>query len=145
MAWRQIELIEPIVVITLGRYATGLLRGEMAPLGSVRGRPEIRVLGTRAVRLYPVLHPAAALYRREPNLRLLEEDFARIPELLALGPPEQPPAPEEMPELELPGEPAGDERPPEEDTASAEVEPPSPTAVSEPDEKRAEPDQLGLF
>ena len=88
--WRQIELIEPIVVITLGRYATGLLRGEMAPLGSVRGRPEIRVLGTRAVRLYPVLHPAAALYRREPNLRLLEEDFARIPELLTQGPPEQP-------------------------------------------------------
>ncbi len=90
--WSQIELIEPIVVITLGRYATGLLRGEMAPLGSVRGKPEIRVLGTRAVRLYPVLHPAAALYRREPNLRLLEEDFARIPELLALGAPQQPPA-----------------------------------------------------
>ncbi len=90
--WRQIELIEPIVVISLGRYATGLMRGEMAPLGSVRGRPEVRVLGTRAVRLYPVLHPAAALYRREPNLRLLEEDFARIPGLLAEGAPPQPDA-----------------------------------------------------
>lgn len=98
--WRQIELIEPTVVITLGRYATGLLRGEMAPLGSVRGRPEIRVLGTRAVRLYPVLHPAAALYRREPNLRLLEEDFARIPQLLAQGPPEQPAADERPHEAE---------------------------------------------
>jgi DNA polymerase len=89
--WRQIELIEPTVVVTLGRYATGLLRGEMVPLGAVRGKQEIRVLGTRAVRLYPVLHPAAALYRREPNLRLLEEDFARIPALLAQGPPDQPP------------------------------------------------------
>ena len=88
--WRQIELIEPIVVITLGRYATGLLRGEMVPLNSVRGKPEVRVIGTRAVRLFPVLHPAAALYRRDPNLRLLEEDFARIPELLAQGAPEQP-------------------------------------------------------
>ena len=63
----QIELIEPTVVVTLGRYATGLLRGEMAPLGAVRGRVEVRVLGSRAVRLLPVLHPAAALYRREPT------------------------------------------------------------------------------
>lgn len=105
--WSQIALIEPIVVITLGRYATGLLRGEMAPLGSVRGRPEIRVLGTRAVRLYPVLHPAAALYRREPNLRLLEEDFARIPELLALGAPPQPSAEAEALDEERPAMPAG--------------------------------------
>ncbi len=72
-------------MVTLGRYATGLLRGEMTPLGAVRGRAEIRVLGSRAVRLFPVLHPAAALYRREPNLRLLQEDFARIPALWRRG------------------------------------------------------------
>ena len=54
-----------------GATRAELLRGEMAPLGAIRGRVEVRVLGTRAVRLLPVLHPAAALYRREPNLRLL--------------------------------------------------------------------------
>ena len=98
--WRQIELIEPTVVVTLGRYASGLLRGEMAPLGAIRGRVETRVLGTRAVRLLPVLHPAAALYRREPNLRLLEEDFAQIPALLRQGPPEQPEPLDPVPEFD---------------------------------------------
>jgi DNA polymerase len=100
--WRQIELIEPTVVVTLGRYASGLLRGEMAPLGAIRGRAEVRILGSRAVRLLPVLHPAAALYRREPNLRLLEEDFALIPGLLEQGPPEQPPPLEPVPEFDDP-------------------------------------------
>jgi uracil-DNA glycosylase len=151
--WRQIELIEPTVVVTLGRYASGLLRGEMAPLGAIRGRAEVRILGTRAVRLLPVLHPAAALYRREPNLRLLEEDFALIPGLLQQGPPEQPPALEPMPELD-------DLEPEPEDGASA-AETPAPADdagvpgadAGEPDglsagsgdEPAPEEQQLGLF
>ena len=129
--------------MTLGRYASGLLRGEMAPLGAIRGQVETRVLGTRAVRLLPVLHPAAALYRREPNLRLLEEDFARIPALLEQGPPEQPErmepvpefdAPDEAPELEAGAEPVAAPA----DEATPEAEPP--TAAATPREE-----QLGLF
>jgi DNA polymerase len=90
---RELELIEPRVVCTLGNFATKLLRGDNAGITRVHGRDEVRVIGTRAVRLYPLYHPAAALYTPR-MLEVLREDFARLPELLALGPPEQP-APEE--------------------------------------------------
>jgi len=85
----QLELVSPALVVTLGNFATRLLRGDSAPIGKVRGRPEVVPVGRRSVRLYPVFHPAAALYRR-PNLEVLREDFARIPGLLELGAPEQP-------------------------------------------------------
>ncbi len=87
---RQLEVVDPAVVVTLGNFATRLLRGDTAPIGKVRGRPEIAGVGSRQVRLFPVFHPAAALYRR-PNLEVLQADFAAIPALLALGPPEQAP------------------------------------------------------
>jgi DNA polymerase len=53
------------------------------------------------VRLYPLYHPAAALYTPR-MLEVLREDFARIPALLAQGPP---PQPEPVEEPELPVEP----------------------------------------
>src|SRR3954469_3608487 len=86
---RELELIEPRVVCTLGNFATKLLRGDNAGITRVHGREEVRVLGTRAVRLYPLYHPAAALYTPR-MLEVLREDFARIPELLALPVPDQP-------------------------------------------------------
>ena len=46
-------------------------------------------LGARAVRLYPLYHPAAALYTRS-LLETLRADVARLPALLALPLPEQP-------------------------------------------------------
>ena len=49
------------------------------------------MLGPRAVRLYPLYHPAAALYT-PATLEALRADFQRIPELLALGPLAQPEA-----------------------------------------------------
>jgi DNA polymerase len=88
----QLEIVDPAVVVTLGNFATRLLRGDPAPIGKVRGKAELVTVGDRQVRLFPVFHPAAALYRR-PNLEVLEVDFAAIPKLLALGPPEQPPPP----------------------------------------------------
>src|SRR4051794_1905584 len=86
---RELELIEPRVVCTLGNFATKLLRGDNAGITRVHGREEVRVLGTRAVRLYPLYHPAAALYTPR-MLEVLREDFVRIPELLALPVPDQP-------------------------------------------------------
>ena len=41
------------------------------------------------MRLYPIYHPAAALYTPR-MLQTLREDFSRLPELLELGAPEQP-------------------------------------------------------
>ena len=83
---RQIELVAPIVVVTLGNFATRLLRGDSAGITTIHGQPERRSFGERAVWLFPVFHPAAALYRR-PNLVLLQEDFARLPDLVRGGAP----------------------------------------------------------
>jgi DNA polymerase len=59
------------------------------------------VIGARAVRLYPLYHPAAALYTPS-MLDTLRSDFHRIPQLLALGPPQQPQPVSPAPELEEP-------------------------------------------
>jgi DNA polymerase len=96
---RQVDLIEPIVICTLGNFSTKLLRQDPAGISRLHGREEVRIIGTRAVRLYPLYHPAAALYT--PSMQeTLRTDFHRIPELLALGAPEQPQPVEELPEIE---------------------------------------------
>jgi DNA polymerase len=88
--FRQLELIEPRVVCTLGNFSTKLLRADPATgITRLHGREEIRRIGPRNVRLYPLYHPAAALYTRS-LLDVLRADFHRIPELLALPVPEQP-------------------------------------------------------
>src|SRR4051812_5792844 len=85
----QVELIEPRVICSLVNFATKLLRGDPTGITRLHGREEVRVVGRRAVRLYPIFHPAAALYT-PANVEVLRTDFARIPELLALDLP--PPA-----------------------------------------------------
>jgi DNA polymerase len=139
---RQVELIQPTVICTLGNFSTKLLRGDPTGITRLHGQPEVLTLGRRAVRLYPIFHPAAALYTPR-MLETLREDFSRLPELLAQGAPEQPSA-------ELP--PEIDEYP--EPVASAAVEQPSTGAVQAGApangaaggaEQPVEPDQLGLF
>src|SRR3954453_11271345 len=97
---RQIQLIEPRVICTLGNFATKLLRAEPTGITRLHGQPEIRVVGGRGVRLYPLFHPAAALYTPS-NVEVLRDDFRRIPDLLAMPLPEQPGEPEVEPEPEL--------------------------------------------
>jgi DNA polymerase len=79
--FRQIELIEPIVVATLGNFATKLLSGKQLGITKVHGQEQETTLGGRSVLLYPLYHPAAALYT-PAMLKVLESDFARLPELL---------------------------------------------------------------
>jgi DNA polymerase len=96
---RQVDLIEPTVICTLGNFSTKLLRGDTTGISRLHGRQEELVIGSRAVRLYPLYHPAAALYT--PSMQqTLREDFGRIPGLLELGPPPQPAPIEEIPEIE---------------------------------------------
>jgi uracil-DNA glycosylase len=95
---RQVDLIEPVVICTLGNFSTKLLRSDTTGISRLHGQPEIRVIGSRAVRLYPLYHPAAALYTPS-TLETLRSDFHRIPELLALGAPEQPVPVEPVPDL----------------------------------------------
>jgi uracil-DNA glycosylase len=97
--FRQIALIEPTVVATLGNFATKLLSGRPLGITRVHGQEQATTIGGREVLLYPLYHPAAALYT-PAMLKVLEGDFARLPELL--GRSLQPLAPPE-PELALVG------------------------------------------
>jgi uracil-DNA glycosylase family 4 len=94
---RQVELIEPNVICTLGNFSTKLLRRDPTGISRLHGQDEVRMLGSRAIRLYPLYHPAAALYTPS-TLQTLRADFQRIPELLALGPLPQPEPVEELPD-----------------------------------------------
>jgi len=88
--WRQIELIEPRVVATLGNFATKLLSGRPTGITRVHGQEQEVTLGGRRVLLYPIYHPAAALYTPR-MLEVLKDDFTRLPELM--GRDVAPPAP----------------------------------------------------
>src|SRR3712207_718810 len=79
--FRQIELIEPLVLCTLGNFSTKLLSGEPKGITKVHGHARPREIHGRTVQLYPLFHPAAAL-RTDSVLDLLRADFARLPGLL---------------------------------------------------------------
>jgi DNA polymerase len=125
----QLELIRPVVVVTLGNFATRLIRDDPTGITRLRGTAEVRTIGPRTVRLLPSLHPAAALYTAS-NREVIAADFALIPGLLALGPPEQAAAAPEPAEAAPAAEPASEPAPA-----------PAPPAPEPPSD---EP-QLGLF
>ena len=134
---RKVELIAPRVICTLGNFSTKLLRGDPTGISKLHGQAEIITIGTRAVRLYPLYHPAAALYTRA-LLDTLRADMARLPELLAMDPPAQPEpvaVVEAVPEPEIVTQPA---RPP----VPAQPAPPDRQSASEEEPGDA---QLGLF
>jgi DNA polymerase len=79
--FRQIELIEPKVIATLGNFATKLLSGRPLGITRVHGQEQELTIAGRSVLLYPLYHPAAALYT-PAMLKVLEADFARLPGLL---------------------------------------------------------------
>jgi uracil-DNA glycosylase len=104
--FRQIELIRPKVVATLGNFATKLLSGKPLGITRVHGMEQEVTLGGLRVLLYPIFHPAAALYTPR-MLDVLQSDFSRLPELLGrtVAPPSPPPlltlAPEPVQQVQL--------------------------------------------
>lgn len=74
---RQLNLIRPAVVATLGRHSMSKYFPKER-ISKVHGQP--RRVGNMTV--VPLFHPAAALH--QPSLKAAElEDFARMPEILA--------------------------------------------------------------
>lgn len=148
----QVELIEPKVICTLGNFATKLLRADGTGISRLHGQAEVRTIGARAIRLFPLYHPAAALYTPS-TLEKLRADFHRIPELLALDAPEQPHQPDDAPEPEEMPEPAEMPEPEEiPELEHAESEPPGHDPSGAPDRTDGPPPvpvvdatQLGLF
>jgi uracil-DNA glycosylase len=99
---RQVELIEPTIICTLGNFSTKLLTGSQTGISRVHGVPQTHRLGRCTVRIFPIYHPAAGL--RTPSVKeLLREDFRKLPALLAAGPPPQEQKPEDVEQQEIPG------------------------------------------
>ena len=80
---RQIEVVRPRVIATLGRYSMARYLPN-ASISQVHGRP--RRIGD--VIVLPLFHPAAALH--QPRYKAaIEQDFLKIPELLREAAPEE--------------------------------------------------------
>ena len=76
---RQIELVNPKLIVTLGRFAFGrYFPGE----GITKARGTLREKDGR--KIFPVLHPAAVLRREELRPTMIE-DFKAISEILEGG------------------------------------------------------------
>ncbi len=97
--FRQVELVQPRVVATFGNFATKLLSGRPFGITKVHGQEHEVTVATRTVVLYPLFHPAAALYTPS-MLRALEDDFARLPALLGRPETARSAEPESVPTLE---------------------------------------------
>jgi DNA polymerase len=74
---RQIELIDPKVIVTLGRYSMYRYFPD-ASISKIHGQP--KRLGRRLI--VPMFHPAAALH--QPRFRaMIIEDFQKLPQFIA--------------------------------------------------------------
>ncbi len=82
--FRQVGIIAPKVICTLGNFATKLISGRPDGISRVHGCELPIEIGGQTVILYPIYHPAAALYT-PAMLATLEQDFRRIPELAGLA------------------------------------------------------------
>jgi len=70
------------VICTLGNFATKLLSGQPHGITRVHGRAQPRRIAGVDLVLYPIFHPAAALYT-PAMMDTLRDDFAKLPELLS--------------------------------------------------------------
>ena len=76
----QVTIIEPKLIVTLGRYSMAHFLGESLTISKIHGEPKRNAKGQVVI---PMYHPAAALYRGD--LRpVLHADFAKIPKVLKL-------------------------------------------------------------
>jgi len=82
---RQIELIKPVVICSLGRYAMEFLMGKFGlggviePISKIHGKVfEVKIL-SQNIKIIPFYHPAVATYN--PNMKeVLQKDFQVLKE-----------------------------------------------------------------
>lgn len=82
---RQITIIRPAVICSLGNFATKFLSDSPLGISRVHGKPQVTEIDGHLFHLYPIYHPAAALYTPS-MLETLRDDFSRIPALIAAPP-----------------------------------------------------------
>lgn len=77
---KQLQIIEPKIIITLGRHSMeNFLPGMF--ISKIHGEPKRVQFGDKKVMIVPLYHPAAALYNGSLRSVLLD-DFGRIPEII---------------------------------------------------------------
>ena len=77
---KQIEIIDPKIIVTLGRYSMYKFLGEGASISRIHGRVRSITWQGRKILIFPMFHPAAAL-RTGAILEEFEEDFKKLREL----------------------------------------------------------------
>jgi DNA polymerase len=79
---RQIEIISPEIIVTLGRFSMYKFFGEGVSISRIHGMPRKIEWNGQTVTVFPMYHPAAAL-RQGSVLRDFERDFVKLRELIA--------------------------------------------------------------
>ena len=92
---RQLELVDPKVVVTLGRYSLAHFLPE-EPISKVHGKPQ--ALGSLTV--FPMYHPAAALHQQRYRQTIIQ-DMKAIPDLLVERPQESQAVPSQDKQLPM--------------------------------------------
>jgi uracil-DNA glycosylase family 4 len=79
---RQVQVIQPKVLITLGRHSMEyFLPGKR--ISEIHGEPKRITFGEQKLVILPLFHPAAALYNGSMRETLIQ-DFAAIPDVMKL-------------------------------------------------------------
>ena len=73
----QVRLIDPVVIATLGNFATKYILGTELGITQLRGK----LFHTDGRQVVPIFHPAAALYSPDKR-QVLFDDFARLRSVL---------------------------------------------------------------
>jgi DNA polymerase len=77
---QQLQIINPKVVITLGRHSMEYFLPGMK-IGAVHGQPKRIQFGEHKIVIMPLFHPAAALYNGSLRQTLID-DFLRVPDVI---------------------------------------------------------------
>lgn len=77
---KQLQIIEPKVVITLGRHSMEYFLPGML-ISQIHGQPKRIQFGDHKLVVVPLYHPAAALYNGSMRQTLID-DFLSVPEII---------------------------------------------------------------
>lgn len=77
---RQLQIIKPKVVVTLGRHSMEYFLPGMY-ISQIHGQPKRVQFGEEKIVIVPLYHPAAALYNGGLRQTLID-DFVRMPEII---------------------------------------------------------------
>lgn len=77
---KQLKIIQPKVVITLGRHSMEYFLPGLK-IGQIHGQPKRIQFGEEKIVIMPLFHPAAALYNGSMRQTLID-DFLKVPKVI---------------------------------------------------------------